>query len=101
MEIRNDPEHRRYVVEVDGEVVGKAVYERRDDRVVFTHTEIDDSLEGQGVGSKLASFALEDVRAQGGKVVPLCPFIARYIERHDQYADLVDTALADELRASP
>lgn len=98
MDIRHDPDHHRYVVEIDGDVRAEAVYERRDGRVVFTHTEVDDSLEGQGVGSALASFALDDVRASGERVVPLCPFIAGYVERHEQYADLVDEEMTAQLR---
>jgi uncharacterized protein len=100
MDIRHDPDNHRYVVEVDGEVTAEAVYERREGRVVFTHTEVDDSMEGQGVGSRLAAFALDDVRSSGEMVVPLCPFIAGYIERHEQYADLVDEELTQELKTA-
>jgi uncharacterized protein len=98
VQIRHEPENDRYIVEVDDQQRGEALYERRDGRVVFTHTEIDDSLEGQGVGSRLASFALDDVRASGAQVVPMCPFIASFIERHDEYADLVDEAMLAALK---
>lgn len=98
MQIRHDPDHSRYVVEVDGDQQGEAVYERRDGRVVFTHTEVDDSLEGEGVGSRLVSFALDDVRQSGSLVVPLCPFVAGYIERNEEYADLVDEDMTRQLR---
>lgn len=98
MEIRNEPDENRYVVEIDGEVKAIAAYERRDGRVLFTHTEVDDDLEGQGVGSRLAAHALDDVRATGDRIVPLCPFIAGYVERHPEYAELVDSELLEELR---
>ncbi len=80
----------RYEAKVGGELAGFAEYERREGRVIFPHTVVDDAFEGQGVGSTLARAVLDDARARGEKVVPLCPFIAGYIERHDEYADLVD-----------
>jgi predicted GNAT family acetyltransferase len=40
------------------------------------------------VGSKLAKFVLDDARARGRKVSPLCPFIAAWMKRHPEYDDL-------------
>ena len=57
--------------------------------VVLVHTEVDDAFEGHGVGGHLAAGALDDLRARGVKVEPLCPFIVRYIERHPEFSDLV------------
>ncbi len=79
----------RYEARVDHELAGFAQYQVEPDRLVFTHTEVDPGFEGQGVGGALASAALDDVRAHGLLAVPQCPFIARYIERHPAYADLV------------
>ena len=77
----NEPEHR-YEAHVDGELAGFAVFRMRGDRIVFTHTEVDDRFEGQGVGSKLARYALDDVRDRGSlRVVPQCPFIRSWIEK--------------------
>ena len=85
----NEPEHR-YEAHVDGGLAGFAVFSMRGDRIVFTHTEVDDRFEGQGVGSKLARHALDDVRERGSlRVVPQCPFIRSWIEKHPEYADLV------------
>ncbi|MCW2585224.1 MAG: GCN5-related N-acetyltransferase [Frankiales bacterium] len=81
-----------YAITVDDRHAGRALFQLRDDAVVLTHTEVDPAFEGQGVGSALAKGALDDVRAQGKRVVPLCPFIARYIENHPEYADLVAAA---------
>lgn len=72
----------------DGVVAGFAAYVREPGKVIFTHTEVDPAFEGQGVGSALAVGALDQVRASGERVVPLCPFIRAYIERHPDYADL-------------
>jgi predicted GNAT family acetyltransferase len=57
--------------------------------ITFTHTLVPKELEGRGIGSKLARGALDAARAQGLKVVPKCPFIAGYIGKHAEYADLV------------
>jgi predicted GNAT family acetyltransferase len=92
--VANNPELNRYELRVDGEVLGFAAYRlrARDGAVVFTHTEIDEAYEGHGLGGRLARAALEDVRAAGGSVVPLCPFIKGYIERHPELRDLVTSS---------
>ena len=83
----------RWEARVDGELAGFAEYELGDGLVTFTHTEVDDRFEGQGVGSALARYALDDVRAEGARRVrPECPFIARWISRHAEYQDLVEDA---------
>jgi predicted GNAT family acetyltransferase len=69
---------------------GFAEYQLTDELIVFTHTEVDRKFEGQGVGSKIARFALDDVRADGTrKVLPLCPFIKGWIGHHREYADMI------------
>lgn len=85
----DNPEQQRYEARVDGELAGFAQYQLRGDRVVFTHTEVDDAFEGQGVGSALARGALDDVRARGLSAVPRCEFIRGWIDKHPDYADLV------------
>ncbi|WP_435738154.1 GNAT family N-acetyltransferase [Cellulosimicrobium sp. PMB13] len=72
----------------DGVVAGFAEYVREPGRVVFTHTEVDPAFEGRGVGSALAAGALDQVRASGERVVPLCPFIKAYIARHPDDQEL-------------
>ncbi len=57
---------------------------------MFTHTEVDPKFEGKGVGGALARFALDDVRDQATrKVLPICPFIKAWIDRHAEYIPLV------------
>lgn len=86
----NNIDESRYEVSIDGERAGFSAYTRRgEDHIVFTHTEVDPELEGQGVGSRLAKYALDEARAQGLRVVARCPFISAYIERHPEYGDLV------------
>ena len=95
--VRDNPDRFRFEILIDGSVVGFSEYRIVQDRVVFTHTETEDGHEGEGLASLLVKSALDDVRARGRKIVPLCPFVASYIERHGEYADLIDQALASEL----
>jgi predicted GNAT family acetyltransferase/glutaredoxin len=83
------PEASRYELRLDGRLVGLAAYRRRDGRIAFTHTEVDETLAGRGFGSRLAAAALDDASRRGLDVVPLCPFIASYIKRHPEYERLV------------
>ncbi|WP_458116621.1 GNAT family N-acetyltransferase [Arthrobacter sp. D2-10] len=87
--VSNNSDAARYEVSLDGAPAGFAAYRLRDTRVIFTHTEVDSAFEGHGLGSTLARGALDDVRERGLRAVPLCPFIAAYIERHPEYQDLV------------
>ena len=97
IEIRDDPDNHRYVVEIDGAIAGSAVYHLRAHRHVFVHTEVDPQHEGQGVGSALARYALDDVKAKGGTIVPICPFIAGWVDRHPEYRAMVDRPLLDRI----
>ena len=90
VEVTLNQAEQRYEARVGDELAGSAYFETDDELVVFTHTEVDDAFEGQGVGSSLARFALDDVRAKGLKVVPRCPFIKGWIDRHEGYQDLVE-----------
>ena len=89
VQVVQQPEQQRYEATSDGEVVGVLAYEMLGSSVVMTHTEVEESAEGHGVGSALARAALDDVRRGGGSVVPQCPFVASWIEKHPDYADLV------------
>jgi predicted GNAT family acetyltransferase len=87
--LSDNPDAHRFELRRNGAVQAYAEYELPDGAVKFTHTEVLPGNEGQGLGSKLATFALDDVRRRGLKVVPVCSFIAGYIARHAQYQDLV------------
>jgi predicted GNAT family acetyltransferase len=75
-----------YEVWSGDKVAGFTQYEVEGDLIVFVHTEIDDAYAGQGLGKVLASGALDDVVARGKTIVPVCPFIARFVLRNkDKY----------------
>jgi uncharacterized protein len=92
--VRDAPEEHRYEIRDGDRVLGLAAYQRAGDKVVFTHTEIDPAAEGDGLGGRLVRGALDDVRARGLRVLPRCPFVRGWIQRHPEYADLVDGSLS-------
>jgi predicted GNAT family acetyltransferase len=79
----------RYEIRVAGELAGFVQYRAKPGLIAFIHTEVDDRFEGQGLGSKLIAFALADARERGLAVLPFCPFVNGYIQRHREYVDLV------------
>ncbi|MFD9243904.1 GNAT family N-acetyltransferase [Streptomyces sp. NPDC059556] len=86
---RVDPRHR-YEILVDDQRAGLTAYRDRDDRRVFFHTEIDDAYAGQGLASILVEQALTDVRASGMRIVPVCPYVAKFLKKHEEFADITD-----------
>lgn len=85
------PERNRYELHDNDNTIGYSIYGRRPNhQIVFTHTEVDAAYAGQGLGAQLTRFALDDVRASGGRIVPLCPYVTAYLRKHPEYADIVD-----------
>ena len=87
--VRDQAEQHRFEILVDGELAGFADYRMRPGRIIFTHAEVDDAYEGQGLASELAQQSLDTARERGLAVIPACPFYAGYIQRHPAYVDLV------------
>lgn len=79
----------RYEARVDGQLAAFAEYRLRPGRIVFTHTETDPAFRGHGVADVLVRHALDDARSRGLEVTPLCPYVAGWIGRHPDYADLL------------
>ncbi|WP_405477284.1 GNAT family N-acetyltransferase [Streptomyces sp. NBC_00009] len=80
----------RYEILVDGKVAGFTAYRDSADQRVFYHTEIDDSYAGLGLASRLVQQALTDVRASGQRIVPVCPYVAKFLTKHDEFDDITD-----------
>ena len=89
--VEDNPARRRFEILVDDSFAGFVAYQVRPRGLVLTHTEIDPAFQGKGIGSALARGTLDQVRERGERVVPSCPFIAGYIERHPEYASLLAT----------
>ena len=83
------PEWGRFEIHVDGKLAGFVRYSVGPGAITFLHTEIEDAYGGKGLGGALARAALDMARSRGLAVRPECPFIRRWIEKHEDYRDLV------------
>ncbi|MBB4618125.1 GNAT family N-acetyltransferase [Sphingomonas abaci] len=87
-QLRDNRAEQEFTLEVDGHRA-VAAYQREGEVIVFTHTLVPPEIEGRGVGSKLIRGALDSARDQGLRVVPQCPFVKAFIDRHPEYRDLM------------
>lgn len=74
---------------VNGSQISKLDYRLGRDTIALVHTEVPEELSGQGIGSALVSNALQHARDNELVVLPYCPFVAAYISRHPEWADVV------------
>ncbi|MFJ2743333.1 GNAT family N-acetyltransferase [Streptomyces sp. NPDC087440] len=81
----------RYEARVDGaeKIAGIAQYIRTPELIAFVHTEVEPAHEGQGVGGTLVRVSLDAARAEGLRVLAVCPFYTAWLQRHPEYADLL------------
>lgn len=86
--VTDHPARSRYELPL-GEDVAVAVYRDSEGVRAITHTEVPRALRGKGIGGRLVAGVLDDIRARGMRVAPLCPFVARYIAAHPDYTDLL------------
>jgi hypothetical protein len=87
-DVVNNRAQQRYELTVEGHLAA-TYYKVSDGVITFVHTEVPPELGGKGVGSTLVKGALDQVRADGLKVIPECPFVKGYIGKHPEYADLL------------
>ena len=85
----DNPAALRYELWTDEVLAGWIQYTRAGDVVTLVHTDVDPAFEGRGLGSVLVAGTLDDVRSRGKRIRPLCPFVAAYLRRHPEYADLI------------
>lgn len=88
----DNPAAHRVEARIGDVVAAYSEYRERSGRRSFTHTVVDPALEGQGLGSQLVRWALDDARARGLLVLPYCPFVRSWMKRHPEYVDLVPEA---------
>lgn len=86
--IRDNEELRRYELEKDGKIAF-VTYKREPGVVTFLHEEVPEELSGHGIGTTLARGVLDIARANGDKVIPICPFVAAYMRHHEETQDLL------------
>jgi predicted GNAT family acetyltransferase len=91
--VHDNPFEGRYEIRLDGRTAGFTAYKSKPNLIAFLHTEVDPSLEGRGLGSRLVGSALDDARERGLEVLPFCSFVNEFIHRHrDEYVGLVPAA---------
>lgn len=89
IEFADAPERHRYELRTADELIGIVAYQLADDVITLIHTEVGSAHSGHGYAATLARGALDDARSRGLRVVPSCPYVASYLEKHPEYADLV------------
>lgn len=82
-------ESKRYEISVDGVTAGCARYLDRRNQRIFYRTEVDDKFAGHGLAGKLIAAALDDTRTAGSRIVAICPLVAAYVDKYEEY-DVVD-----------
>jgi predicted GNAT family acetyltransferase len=92
IDVVDAPEQSRFELLVDGQVAGFADYRLLPTKIVIKHTEVQPEHSGKGLAGRLVKYALEASRDAGLRVVPLCPYVVSYIERHPEYSDLLDAS---------
>ena len=80
----------QYTIAVEGKKVGKAEFIDRGEKRVFTHTEVDKDYEGRGLATILIGEALKNTRDAGLQIKAVCPMVAAYVAKHDEYSDSAD-----------
>lgn len=89
IELRHNAPAFRYEALEGGELVSQIDYLVDDDVVTITHTGTPPQHRGRGLAGRLTTFALDDIRASGRKLVPLCAYTAAFVVDHPEYAELV------------
>lgn len=88
-DVHHDPDARRLHTRVEGHEA-ELRYSLRDGRMVIDHTGVPDAIGGRGIAGILVKAALDLARARGWRVVPACSYSAAYVQRHPEYADLIE-----------
>ncbi|MET7299181.1 GNAT family N-acetyltransferase [Embleya sp. NPDC005575] len=96
--VRQVADKHRYEIRIDDAFAGLTMYRDRGEQRVFYHTRIDDAFAGRGLASVLVREALNDVRATGRRIVPVCPYVKQFLGKHGEFADITDPVTAEILQ---
>lgn len=91
LRIADNTERTRFEAHLGAELAGFTDYHAQPGLVTLLHTEIDPAFAGQGIGSRFVAGILDDVRSRGLHVLPICPFVRAFLQKHPEYEDLVWT----------
>jgi len=81
----HDEANSRYLLSLDGEVIGEVRYRDSEDRRIFTHSEVQPAHEGQGLGTRMVQAALDDTLAAGLKPIGRCSMVRHFLDEHPDY----------------
>ena len=98
--IRDNADKHRFEADL-GDGLAIAEYNLLSHAIMFTHTEVPEAHEGQGIATRLVEFALASARERGLQVIPICPFFAAYMKEHAEVQDLLTPAYAKILGVAP
>ena len=87
--VQHNERLRRFELDVEGRRAGLLQYRERDGMLDLLHTEVDPAFRGRGLAAALVRAALDQVRAANQRIVPSCPYVAAFVERHPEYRDIV------------
>jgi len=87
-DIRDNAEARRYELPVEGRMA-VVTYNLTGENLMITETLVPEALEGRGIASRLARHVVDDARARGLKILPVCPFFSAWLQKHPDEADVV------------
>ena len=90
--VRDNAAEKRFEIDLGDGSFAIAQYTLPAGKIMFTHTEVPPAHEGQGIGTSLVRAGLKAARERGLKVIPICPFFAAYIKKHEEEQDLLDPA---------
>lgn len=88
VEVQHNPAQHRFEVHV-GDHVAELRYQRTGDVIAYTHTEVPPALEGQGIAGQMAKYALDYAKDNNLRIQPLCPYVAKYVQRHHDWDDFL------------
>ncbi len=89
LRIEDNRERSRFEVYVGSALAGFTDYHAQPGLITLLHTEIEPAFEGRGVGTRFVAGVLDDIRGRELRVLPICPFVRAFLQRHSEYADLV------------
>lgn len=98
---RDNPERHRFEIDLGDGSTAIAEYTLPAGKIMFTHTEVPEDHEGKGIATVLIRFALDAARERGLKVIPICPFVAAYMQKHADVQDLLDPAWRTKFGLEP
>lgn len=87
LNITNNLDQHRFETELNGQLA-RIEYKREGSNIIFTHTEVPEAFEGQGIATKMVYHAMEYAKNEGLKVRALCPFVNKYVSEHPEYHDI-------------